>query len=104
MSEIIFQQDGTPAPTAKFTQEWCRQIVPSFWRKDEWPGNSPDLNPIENLWAIVQDKVDDIGEQIRIENLISNLKKAWSEIDPDVLKNLVSDMPNRVKLIIERVD
>ena len=51
--------------------------------------------------AIVQDKVDEIGEQFRIETLISNLEKDWSEIDPDVLKNLVSDMPNRVKLIIE---
>ena len=42
-----------------------------------------------------------MGEQIRIETQISNLKNAWSEIDPDILKNLVSDMPNRIKLVIE---
>ena len=23
----------------------------------EWPGNSPDHNPIENLWTIIKDKV-----------------------------------------------
>ena len=25
-----------------------------------WPANSPDLSPIENEWAIMQDKVDDV--------------------------------------------
>ena len=23
----------------------------------EWSGNNPDLNPVENLWTIVKDKV-----------------------------------------------
>ena len=48
MSEIIFMQDGAPAHTAKLTHEWCEQNLPVFWHKAEWPGNSRDLNPIEN--------------------------------------------------------
>ena len=49
MSEAIFQQDGAPAHTSKRAQEWCSNNLPSFWRKGTWPGNSPDLSPIENL-------------------------------------------------------
>ena len=49
MSEAIFQQDGAPAHRAKTAQKWLQDNVNSFWSKDQWPGNSPDLNPIENV-------------------------------------------------------
>ena len=52
MSDFQFMQDGAPAHSTKATQEWCVQQFPNFWKKGEWPTNSPDLNPIENLGII----------------------------------------------------
>lgn len=49
MSEAIFQQDGAPAHHSKLAQEWLQTNLNSFWHKGTWPGNSPDLSPIENL-------------------------------------------------------
>jgi len=44
---FIFQQDGTPAHTARSAQNWLRANSPDFITKDQWPPNSPDLNPMD---------------------------------------------------------
>ena len=44
---FIFQQDGAPAHTAKRTQDFLQMNCPDFIDKDEWPPNSPDLNPLD---------------------------------------------------------
>ena len=80
MSEYIFQQNGAPTHNATRTQDWCRQHLNAFWAKGTWPGNSPDLNPIENLWAIVQSTVDCMEEATNLNMLEKQLKLAWSQI------------------------
>ena len=59
VGSLTFQyvQDGAPAHTSKLAQEWCSDNLPNFIRKEEWPGNSADLNLIENLWSIFKVEV-----------------------------------------------
>ena len=49
MSMDIFQQDGAPVHMSKVAIKWLENNLNSFWGKGVWPGNSPDLSPIENL-------------------------------------------------------
>uniref|UniRef100_A0A667XRJ5 Tc1-like transposase DDE domain-containing protein n=1 Tax=Myripristis murdjan TaxID=586833 RepID=A0A667XRJ5_9TELE len=50
-ADFIFQQDLAPAHTAKSTNTWFKNHGVSVL---DWPANSPDVNPIENLWGIVK--------------------------------------------------
>ncbi len=53
-ADFIFQQYLAPAHTAKSTKSWLNDHGVGAI---DWPANSPDLNPIENLWGIVKRKM-----------------------------------------------
>ena len=101
MSQAIFQQDGAPPHRATKTQEWCRCNFPGFWEKEVWPGNSPDLSPIENLWAIVQESIIKMAPATSEKTLIRNVRTAWSQITSETLLNLVCGMPDRMRACLK---
>ncbi len=53
-ADFIFQQGVAPAHTAKSTKSWLNDHGVGVL---DWPANSPDLNPIVNLWVIVKRKM-----------------------------------------------
>jgi len=56
-SGFIFQQDGAPAHTAKLAQDWIATNCSEFIGKDEWPQNSPDLNPLDyHVWGAMLER------------------------------------------------
>ena len=67
----------------------------------DWPGNSPDLNPIENVWSILKRRVGmkpNPNERILIESII---KKWNNEISKEYLHKLVKSMSNRIREVLK---
>ena len=60
LEEVTFLRDKAPCFKALATQQLLRENNIDFFDNSQWPGNSPDLNPCENLGAIIKDKVEAI--------------------------------------------
>jgi hypothetical protein len=62
----------------------------------DWPPNSPDLNPIENLWSMVQAKVDALG--------CDNFSKFKHAVDTELKKTSKKELQSLVKSMPKRMD
>ncbi len=95
-ADFIFQQDLAPAHTAKGTKSWFNDHGVTVL---DWPANSPDLNPIENLWGIVKRKMRDTRPN-NADELKATVKETWASIPPQQCHKLITSMPRRIEAVI----
>ena len=93
-----FQQDNDPKHTSRRAKEFLQESVPEVL---EWPSNSPDINPIENLWSIVKHNVEKRFPR-NIDELNQYMTEEWEKIPESFLVNLVQSMKTRCQLVIEK--
>lgn len=95
----LFQEDNAPIHTARIVKSWKEE---NDVNSIPWPAQSPDLNPIENLW-------DELERQVRAhtplpknrEDLWEILQEEWLNIDINKYQNLVDSMPRRIAAVIQ---
>ncbi len=96
-ADFIFQQDLAPAHTAKGTKSWFNDHGVGVL---DWPANSPDLNPIENLWVIVKRMMRDTRPN-NADDLKAAIKATWASIPPQQCHKLITSMPRQIEAVIK---
>lgn len=101
----IFMHDGASVHRAVIVKKLLTELRIEVM---DWPPYSPDLNPIENLWAIMKREIYRLHPELEHaddtettrQQLIIAAKEAWRSIDHEILYNLSITMPNRVQAVI----
>ena len=94
---VFLQQDGAAPHRAKWTQEYLEQ---HHVRQLAWPGNSPDLNPIEHIWDLMKRR---IAAKYRVLKPGEAVKEAWLAEWSALTVNDVNPWIEHQKVAIERV-
>ena len=97
VSDPIFQQDNAPCHKAKTTMDYFN--VNSIVLMD-WPPQSPDLNPIENVWGYVKQELKKYSPK-NIQELKGNISKILSEIPSAFFEKLIKSMHGRCLAVIK---
>ena len=95
---MIWMDDGAAYHTSKTTTAYRRRV--RLIRMD-WPAQSPDLNPIENLWRIIKIRVSAQRHRIRsLESMKEVIKEEWEKLTEEDFCACIESMPKRCKLVI----
>ncbi len=94
----IFQQDNAKPHSAHITKSWLRR---KRVRVLDWPGCSPDLSPIENVWRILSAKCDN-EDPVLLPTLRLVCRKNGTKLHLKTLHHLVSSVPKRLLSVCEK--
>lgn len=96
--KFIFMQDNAPCHTAKKVMAKFEELGIRTFR---WPPSSPDLNPIENSWAIWKRKRHLLfGNASNREELKIQAEFIWSTFTKKEAKALVDSFSRRLEAVI----
>jgi hypothetical protein len=100
-----FQQDNAAIHRSQETMAWLANKAIEVL--DYWPPHSPDLNPIEHVWAamkrILAKLYPDIWElkknELNVVEFTRCLKEAWHAVDQDFIDKLIDSIARRLTAV-----
>ncbi len=100
-SDGYFQQDNAPHHKAQIISDWFLEHDNEF-NLHKWPPQSPDLNPIEHLWDVVEREIRIMDVQpTNLQQLYDANMSIWTKISEECFQHLVESMPQRIKAVLK---
>ena len=92
-----FLQDNAPQHKSVLVRTW---LFNHGIQCLDFPPYSPDLNPIENLWADLARRVEQFQceTMLKLQDIVA---EQWKETDKQLLRTLARSMPERCQAVID---
>ena len=92
------QQDNAPCHTSKATQEFLKtKKIPLLTT----PPESPDLNPIENVWHEMKHYIRTTAKPRNKEELLQAIQEFWATVTPEKCNRYIGHLKKVIPKVIE---
>jgi len=104
-SGSYFQQDNAPCHKARIISNWFLEHDNVFTVL-KWPPQSPDLNPIEHLWDVVEQELHALDvlhalNPTNLHQLQDAILSIWVNISKECFQHLAESMSHRIKAVLK---
>jgi transposase len=89
----VLMQDGASSHTAQWTLDELARLKVSVMPR--WPPRSPDLNPIEQVWSVLNQVVNDMCPT-DAQELEAAVVAAWNSISQEYIDKLVKTFTSKL--------
>ena len=93
---FVWVHDNAPCHKSKkitkFLTDQKVQILPDY------PANSPDLNPIENIWSLLKAQIAK-SEPKNLKTLVQTIKKCWESLPLSTIRSTIESWPHRLQIM-----
>ena len=93
-----FMADNDPKHTSVAAQNFLADNSINWWRT---PAESPDLNPIENLWHELKEFIRREVKPQRQEELVDGIKQFWETVTVDKCTKYIRHIRKVIPKVIE---
>jgi transposase len=96
---LVLMEDGAPVHKAKLLAAFLAES--KIDKIPNWPPQSPDLNPTENVWKVLKTNIQEHYRPKSVNEMHKALKQAWSNFPQQTLVNILASMPEQMKAVIK---
>lgn len=98
-SQVVFQHDNDPKHTSNLVKDYLKE---QEYQVMEWPPQSPDLNPIENMWRLLKIRLNDYETPPNgMQELYERVTTVWYDvIKKEECQKVIESMPRRIESCI----
>ena len=94
-NDLLFQQDNDSCHKSRESMETIEVIFEK--NKIWWPANSPDLSPIEIVWAILKQELSK-RKNSNLNELRNNILDIWNRFPKELCLKIISEFDEKVKI------